>query len=218
MMPVYNDNRRLMADPAGRTAVRRGLAHLVSRNGLTADAIAGTASAGIAPATLLAEELALPLYYVRSSSKEHGRQRLIEGAPDRISGQRIILVEDLISTGGSSAAAAEALIEAGAEVVACLAIFSYGFAAAEERFGNLPGSPPVYPLATVTQLTDVLNPGAGRGGRERPRGYRRGTRLRRRPAPSDRRRSHPPPRLDGGSLRVVRAGRGTGHAGRRDTA
>jgi orotidine-5'-phosphate decarboxylase len=159
MMPVYNDNRRLMADPAGRTAVRRGLAHLVSRNGLTADAIAGTASAGIAPATLLAEELALPLYYVRSSSKEHGRQRLIEGAPDRISGQRIILVEDLISTGGSSAAAAEALIEAGAEVVACLAIFSYGFAAAEERFGNLPGSPPVYPLATVTQLTDVLTRG-----------------------------------------------------------
>jgi len=122
MMPVYNDNRRLMANPSGRAAVRSGLAGLVARYGLTADAVAGTASAGIAPATLLAEELQLPLYYVRGSTKEHGRQRLIEGAPERIDGQRILLVEDLISTGGSSAAAAEALIAAGAEVTACLAM------------------------------------------------------------------------------------------------
>jgi orotidine-5'-phosphate decarboxylase len=164
MMPVYNDNRRLMADPGGRTAVRRGLANLVARHGVVADAVAGTASAGIAPATLLAEELELPLYYVRSSTKEHGRRRLIEGAPEDLAGQRIILVEDLISTGGSSVAAAEALIAAGAEVVACLAIFSYGFAAAEERFGNLPGSPPVYPLATVSQLIDVLTRGGDETG------------------------------------------------------
>ena len=161
MMPVYNDNRRLLATPRGRSIVRRGLAQLVTEHGISCDAVAGTASAGIAPATLLAEELQLPLYYVRSEAKGHGRRRRIEGAPDTgLEASRVLLVEDLISTGGSSASAAEALSEAGAQVVACLAMFSYGFPRAAERFAELPGAPPIYTLATVDDLiTDAASEG-----------------------------------------------------------
>lgn len=153
MMPIYNDNRRLLATPKGRSVVRRGLAQLVSKHNIACDAVAGTASAGIAPATLLAEELQLPLYYVRSETKDHGRRRRVEGAPEEgIRGSRVLLVEDLVSTGGSSAEAAEALIDAGAAVVACVAIFSYGFSCAFDRFTALPGAPPIYTLATVDDL------------------------------------------------------------------
>lgn len=152
-MPVYNDNRRLMATPRGRAAVSAALSAVISDRKLPFDGFAGTASAGIAPATLLAEAFNAPLYYVRSAAKEHGRGRRIEGMPDEgLSGARLILVEDLVSTGGSSAAAAEALLQAGATVVACVAIFSYGFPAAQDRFRSLPGAPPVYAAATVTDL------------------------------------------------------------------
>lgn len=161
MMPVYNDNRILMATPRGRRAVINGFADVIAEEGLEFDAVAGTASAGIAPATLLAERFGCPLYYVRSESKGHGRQRLIEGAPDaRLDGLRVLLIEDLISTGGSSARAAEALIAAGAAVTACLAIFSYGFAGAAERLRALPGSPGVRVLASVT---DLIQDGRVRG-------------------------------------------------------
>ncbi|MFW5694940.1 MAG: orotidine-5'-phosphate decarboxylase, partial [Alkalispirochaeta sp.] len=152
-MPVYNDNRRLLSDPRGRSAVRAGLASLVVKHHIVADAVAGTASAGIAPATLLAEEVGAPLYYVRGTKKDHGRARQIEGAPDEgLAGYRVILVEDLISTGGSSAAAAEALAAAGATVVACLAIFTYGFSEARERFAAVPGAPPVYTILSADLL------------------------------------------------------------------
>jgi orotate phosphoribosyltransferase len=117
------------------------------------DGIAGTASAGIAPATTLADALSAPLYYVRSEAKDHGMGRVVEGAPhDGLGGHRIVLVEDLVSTGGSSARAAEALAGAGATVTACLALFSYGFAAATERFAALPGTPPLVPLCTMGDL------------------------------------------------------------------
>ncbi len=161
MMPVYNDNRILMATPRGRRAVLGGFAAIIAKNGLDFDGVAGTASAGIAPATLVAEHFQCPLYYVRAESKGHGRERLIEGAPEAgLDGQRILLIEDLISTGGSSTRAAEALIRAGARVTACLAIFSYGFAGAAERIQTLPGSPPLRVLASVT---DLVRDGRTRG-------------------------------------------------------
>ncbi|MDA3951766.1 MAG: phosphoribosyltransferase family protein [Spirochaeta sp.] len=152
-MPVYNDNRRLLSFPAARQLVRDGFLELIASGALAWDGIAGTASAGIAPATTLADALAAPLYYVRSGAKDHGMGRVVEGAPpEGLAGHRIVLVEDLVSAGGSSAHAAEALATAGATVTACLALFSYGFAAAGERFAALPGAPPLVPLCTMSDL------------------------------------------------------------------
>lgn len=152
-MPVYNDNRLILRYPRGRELVCAGLLALLEseRAGASWDGVAGTASAGIAPALLVAEATGLDFYYVRSAAKGHGLQRRIEGLspgelaalrpfrPDGERPRRILLIEDLLSTGGSAAAAADALMAAGAEVPACLAIFSYGFAAVEERFAELPG-------------------------------------------------------------------------------
>ena len=146
-MPVYTDNRVLMRSSYGRGLVRRALcARLASVAPDTRwDAVAGTASAGIAPAVLVAEELGTEFLYVRASAKEHGLVRRIEGLlpdevqmPEPLARRRVLLVEDLLSTGGSSAAAARALMEAGAEVPVCLANFSYGFPAVEETFAALP--------------------------------------------------------------------------------
>ncbi|TVR73720.1 MAG: orotate phosphoribosyltransferase [Spirochaetaceae bacterium] len=176
MMPVYTDNRLILRSPRGRELVREGmLARLTTAGGDNNatgrevppwDAVAGTASAGIAPAVLLAEALKTDFLYVRSDAKGHGLQRQIEGltpeeadAGTPLAGKRVLLVEDLLSTGGSSAAAARALIEAGAEVPLCLAIFSYGFDRVEETFSALPRQdggrgPECRPLALLT--LDVL--------------------------------------------------------------
>ena len=98
LMPLYTDNRRLIATPRGRRAVRRAVREVIERHGLRFDVVAGTASAGIAPATLVAEDLDLPLVYVRGSAKDHGTARRIEGASaEELRGRRVLLVEDLIS-------------------------------------------------------------------------------------------------------------------------
>lgn len=148
LMPVYTDNRLILRAPRGRELVRAGLLMRLeesAREDRIWDAVAGTASAGIAPAVLLAEALGTGFLYVRSESKNHGLQRRIEGlTPDEaraerpLEGKRVLLVEDLLSTGGSSADAARALIEAGAAVPLCLAVFSYGFAQVEKTFAALP--------------------------------------------------------------------------------
>ncbi|MEX2443868.1 MAG: orotidine 5'-phosphate decarboxylase / HUMPS family protein [Alkalispirochaeta sp.] len=152
-MPIYNDNRRLMALPEARMAVRDAFLEMVREHRIEGDAVAGTASAGIAPATVLAEAMGLPLYYVRTAAKDHGRENLVEGATAaELNGKRVILVEDLISTGGSSAAAAEALLAEGASVSACLAIFSYGLPQAESRFAAISGALRVLPVCTVDML------------------------------------------------------------------
>lgn len=152
-MPVYNDNRRLLSSPRARSLVRDGFIAMIESMNLTFDAIAGTASAGIAPATTLADSLAKPLYYVRGNAKGHGMGRQIEGAPETgINEQSILLIEDLVSTGGSSADAAEALIAGGATVPACLAIFTYGFDAATERFARISGSPRLAAICTMHDL------------------------------------------------------------------
>jgi len=132
-MPIYNDNRQLLQSPLIRKVIKAGLILTIGEDAMAAaDVIAGVATAGIPHATTLADHCELPLAYVRSSAKDHGMGRQIEGAS--VKGKRVILVEDLISTGGSSVAAAVAVREAGATNVTCVSVFSYGFPKAEQAF------------------------------------------------------------------------------------
>ncbi|WP_317043985.1 orotate phosphoribosyltransferase [Ekhidna lutea] len=130
--PIYCDNRLSLSYPDVRSKIKTALALAISNTFDGIDVIAGVATAGIPQGALVAEELGLPFIYVRSKSKGHGLQNMIEGKIEN--GQRVLLVEDLVSTGGSSLAAADALKEAGAEVVGMIAIFTYGFKISEDNF------------------------------------------------------------------------------------
>lgn len=167
IMPVYNDNRRLLSEPRARALVTDAFCAILGANdaGTPAatdvagragvanlDGIVGTATGGIAPATSLADRLGLRFFYVRSRAKDHGLGRRVEGAGEDFRGMRVVLVEDLISTGGSSAAAALAVHEAGATLESGMAVFSYGFARADEAFAALPFSFTMTPILTVTDL------------------------------------------------------------------
>ena len=131
LSPIYCDNRIALSYPAVRTFLKNCLAETAQSFG-PFDVVAGVATAGIAHGALVADKLDMPFVYVRSSAKGHGRRNLIEGEVK--SGQRVLVVEDLISTGGSCLAAAEALEEAGCSVVGVLAIFQYEFAKARQAF------------------------------------------------------------------------------------
>lgn len=128
--PVYCDNRLLISTVESRDLIIKAFSEEVKK--LNVDVIAGTATAGIPWAAWIAQELKLPLVYVRSSSKDHGRQNAIEGAVS--AGQKTVLIEDLISTGKSSIAAAKKLEEAGVEVKSVMSIFTYNFTQALEIF------------------------------------------------------------------------------------
>lgn len=132
--PIYCDNRMSLSFPATRTYIKKALAEACKSLYPEAQSIAGVATAGIPQGALLADELDLPFIYVRSSPKGHGMENLIEGkvAP----GQKVVIVEDLVSTGGSSLKAAEALKTAGYEVLGMVAIFTYGFPLADENFAK----------------------------------------------------------------------------------
>ncbi len=136
--PIYCDNRMTMSFPEVRALIADGFAEIVKERFQNVDVIAGTATAGIPHAAWLAERLDLPMVYVRNSAKGHGKGNQIEGAD--VASKRVVLIEDLISTGGSSLQAVAALREAGAEVLVVAAIFSYNFNEASERFGaaNVP--------------------------------------------------------------------------------
>lgn len=136
--PIYCDNRLTMGYPDVRRVIRDAFADLLQERAWTGDVVAGTATAGIPHAAWLADYLNRPLAYVRSESKGHGRENRIEGVVEP--GQSVVLIEDLISTGQSAYSAAEALEQQGASVAAVLAIFTYEFEAATERFAeaNLP--------------------------------------------------------------------------------
>ena len=123
--PVYCDNRLLISSVPDRRRVIAAFVDLIQTHFPDPDVIAGTATAGIPHAAWLAEALAVPMAYVRSSEKKHGKKNLVEGRVR--AGQRVVLIEDLISTGGSVIKAAAGLHENGAEVVGVAAIFSYGF-------------------------------------------------------------------------------------------
>jgi orotate phosphoribosyltransferase len=131
LSPIYCDNRLALSYPAVRTAIKHALAAASSQFG-EFEVIAGVATAGIPHGAMLADFLEKPFIYVRASAKEHGRRNQIEGL--LIPGQRVLVIEDLISTGGSSLQAVEALRSSGAEVAGVLAIFQYGFDAASAAF------------------------------------------------------------------------------------
>lgn len=149
--PLYCDNRRTIAYPDVRRLITDGFARVIAEHHLAPDVIAGTATAGIPHAAWLADRLGLPMAYVRSKPKAHGQGRAVEGAIE--AGQRVVVIEDLVSTGGSSLAAAEALRTTGAEVVAVLAIFSYGLNQSEAAFSDV--RLPLFPLAGFMTLLDV---------------------------------------------------------------
>ena len=122
--PVYCDNRLTLSDPEVRSDVEEGLAQLIRENHPDAEALMGTSTAGIAHAAITAHIMGLPMGYVRSGHKDHGRQNQIEGHLEK--GQKVVVVEDLISTGGSVIEVVDVLREAGAEVLGIVSIFTYG--------------------------------------------------------------------------------------------
>lgn len=132
--PIYCDNRITLSHPAIRTYIRQKLSQLIQEEFGTVEMISGVATAGIPQGVLVAQDLGLPFTYVRSSAKDHGRQNLIEG--EVVSGQRVVVIEDLISTGKSSLQAVDALREAGCNVVGLVSIFTYGFDAAVNNFAE----------------------------------------------------------------------------------
>ena len=129
--PVYCDNRLTLTAPEVRCHVEEGLAELVKANYPEAEVLMGTSTAGIAHAAITAHILNMPMGYVRSGAKDHGRQNRIEGRLEK--GQKVGVVEDLISTGGSVIDVVEALREAGAEVLGVVSIFTYGMKKGLER-------------------------------------------------------------------------------------
>ena len=122
--PIYCDNRLTLTAPEVRTHVEEGLSETIKREFPEAEVLMGTATAGIAHAAITAHIMGIPMGYVRSGSKDHGRQNQIEGKLEP--GQKVVVVEDLISTAGSSIQTVEALREAGAEVLGIVSIFTYG--------------------------------------------------------------------------------------------
>lgn len=132
--PFYCDNRKTLAFPALRSFVKLELSRLVAEKYPEAEAVAGVATGAIAQGALVADALGLPFAYVRSKPKDHGLTNLIEG--DLKAGMKVVVIEDLISTGGSSLKAVEALRAHGCEVVGMVAAYTYGFPTAEEAFAE----------------------------------------------------------------------------------
>jgi orotate phosphoribosyltransferase len=132
--PIYCDNRITLSFPSIRTFIRQAYSEAVLDYFGKPDVIAGVATGGIAQGALVAQELGLPFIYIRSSAKGHGMGNQIEGAFEK--GQKVVVIEDLISTGGSSIKAIQALKEAELDVKGLIAIFTYGFKVADENFKN----------------------------------------------------------------------------------
>lgn len=130
--PIYCDNRLSLSYPDVRSYIKRCLAQAIRENFVKAEAVVGVATAGVPQGALVADELQLPFAYVRPKPKDHGMENLIEGKIEK--GQTAVIVEDLISTGGSSLKAATALREAGVRVIGMVAIFTYGFDTAINNF------------------------------------------------------------------------------------
>lgn len=130
--PIYCDNRKTLSYPQIRTYIKTQIARIVLEQYPDVEVIAGVATGAIAQGALVAEALGLPFIYVRPTPKDHGLENLIEG--DLKPKQKVVVIEDLISTGGSSLKAVEAIRKDGSEVLGMIAIFSYGFPVAEQQF------------------------------------------------------------------------------------
>jgi len=148
--PIYVDNRRLPYEPEAWHQVIAGFQSIIAENALEFDVIAGIETGGIPHSAALAFSLRRPSVFVRKQPKEHGMKRRVEGGD--VAGKRVLLIEDLITTGGSSLSGVSALQDEGAQVIACLAIFSYGFAQSTDAFAAAG-----VPLITLTTLADVLD-------------------------------------------------------------
>ncbi|NEW05304.1 orotate phosphoribosyltransferase [Paenibacillus sp. SYP-B3998] len=149
--PIYCDNRLTMSHPAIREAIADGFVALIQEKFPDAEVVAGTATAGIPHAAWVAQKLGLPMIYIRDKAKGHGKENLIEGSVQP--GQKVIVIEDLISTGGSSLKAAVAVKEAGAVALGVLAIFSYQLDKATEAFEA--ADMPLHTLSNYTKLLEV---------------------------------------------------------------
>ncbi len=147
--PIYCDNRVTLSYPKIRTFIRQNYVDVILDNFGKPDVIAGVATGGIAQGALIAQELGVPFIYVRSASKGHGMQNLIEGHLE--SGQSVVVIEDLVSTGKSSLQAVEALRNANASIKGMAAIFTYGFELAEKAFAEADVS-----LVTLTDYTHLV--------------------------------------------------------------
>jgi len=149
--PIYCDNRITLSHPTVRTYIRQQLSTAIQEKFGSVGCIAGVATAGIPQGALVAQELGLPFIYVRAKAKEHGRGNMIEGDESMI-GKRVVVIEDLISTGQSSLQAVTALREAGYDVAGLAAIFTYGFDIAAENFKNAN-----CPYITLSNYTALVN-------------------------------------------------------------
>mgnify|MGYP000705423070 CR=1 FL=1 len=154
--PIYCDNRLTLTAPAVRTAVEKGLVELIRTHYPDAEVLMGTSTAGIAHAAIVGHLMDLPMGYVRSGNKDHGRQNRIEGK--LVPGQKVVVVEDLISTGGSVLDAVDALREAGAEVLGVVSIFTYGMKKGVERLAAAQVR-----NVSLTDLDTVASTGAQEG-------------------------------------------------------
>jgi orotate phosphoribosyltransferase len=136
--PIYCDNRLALSYPDIRQKIKLGIVDAIRQNFQLAEGVAGVATAGIPQGALVADELGLPFIYVRPKPKDHGMQNLIEGRV--VKGQKVVVIEDLVSTGGSSLKAVEALRADGINVIGMVSIFSYGFDTATKNFedANVP--------------------------------------------------------------------------------
>lgn len=132
--PIYCDNRLVLTSPRQRKVIEEGLVRLIQQTYPEAEALFGTATAGIPHAAIAGHMMDLPMGYVRSGAKDHGRTNRIEGRVQQ--GQKVVVVEDLISTGGSVISAAKALEEAGAQVLGVVCIFSYQLRKSQEAFAE----------------------------------------------------------------------------------
>ncbi len=130
--PIYTDNRKTLSYPEVRNFIKVELSRLIAENFSQAEVVAGVATGAIAQGALVADTLSLPFVYIRSTPKDHGLENLIEG--NIKPGQKVVIVEDLVSTGKSSLKAAQAVRDAGAEVIGMVAIFTYEFPQAAEAF------------------------------------------------------------------------------------
>lgn len=156
LSPIYCDNRLIISYPTQRNIIISTFIDLIHKKHLEADVIAGTATAGIPHAALIADRLNKPMVYVRSHTKVHGKQNQIEGKLS--TGQKALVVEDHISTGGSAVSAGLALRENGAEVTDCIAISSYQLETAQHRFTDAS-----IHLHTLTDFTTLINIAVLRG-------------------------------------------------------
>lgn len=155
-MPIYNDNRLFLFYPQYRRLICEGFAQLIKEKNIPCDMIAGTPTAGIPHGVLLADIIGKPFIYPRKWQKGHGMKNMIEGVPhpDMLIGKHVVMIEDLISTGGSSVESLEVVRSAGTKVDTCLSIFSYGFQKAQDAFDAI-GSR-YFSLISLDTLIEVV--------------------------------------------------------------